>query len=235
MSEQEHKFQQWLDGQLSAKESQHFEQSIENDIELKQRLAAARFIEQQVHCYEQQPVPNWDRGQVFADKKSWWQWQGLSALSFAFSIFAIALVIFKVEVIQQDDGLLVNFGPSKNQQNTAEIDNLISQRLKEFASEQQLVMANYASDLKDDQQNNNLQLATYLLSATRQERQEDISSFIKYVNEQRTEDVVDQKLRFEQLKYAMENQALASKASRPAYPNMKLQNTSFNESQPEDK
>lgn len=235
MSDQEHKFQQWLDGKLTPQESQAFEQTINNDEQMKDRLASARLIEQQVYCYEQQTVPQWDRAQGFTDKKPWWQWQGLAALSFSFSIFAIALVLFKVEVIQQEQGLLVSFGGTSVQQGSVDVDKLITQRLKEFAGEQQLVMANYVNDLKDDQQANNLQLATYLLSATRQERQEDISSFIKYVNEQRTEDAVDQTLRYQQLKYAMENQAMTSNNTQTPYPNLKLQTTNFNESKPEEK
>ncbi|WNC73481.1 hypothetical protein RGQ13_05655 [Thalassotalea psychrophila] len=212
----DHEFKLWLDGKLSPEQSMQFEQDIADDEAMQQRLATARFIEQQVHCYEEQATPTWDRESTFlADSKPWWQWQGLPALSMAFSIFAICLVIFKVELVMQDSGLLVNFGGKSVQQNPVNVDQLINQRLKEFAAEQQVVMANYAADMKDDQQDNNLKLATYLMSASRQERKEDISSFVKFVNEQRDEDAIDQKLRFQKLEYALQSQSIENTLNSP--------------------
>lgn len=240
MSESEKLFQLWLDGKLTPEQSQNFEQRVANDDQLKQRLATARFMEQQVHCYEDKKVPLWDRASTFAtDKKPWWQWQGLPALSLACSVCAIALVIFKVEVAVQDDGLLVNFAgttnaATRNIDNQA-IDKLINQRLQEFAKEQETVLANYAGDLKTEQQDNNLQLVSYVLGTTRQERQQDMSSFIKYVNEQRDDDAIDQKLRYQQLKYAMQNQALEANWDKPKAGEPSLQNTNYIESNSQEK
>ncbi|WOH37569.1 hypothetical protein RI844_19745 [Thalassotalea fonticola] len=215
-NQKELEFQLWLEGKLSPSQSLKFEQDIADDEPMQQRLATARFIEQQVHCYEEQAVPAWDRESTFnSDSKPWWQWQGLPAMSMAFSIFAICLVIFKVELVMQDSGLLVRFGGEKSQQNTVEVEQLINQRLKEFAAEQQVVLANYATDMKDDQQDNNLKLATYLMSAARQERKEDISSFVKFVNDQRDEDSIDQKLRFQKLEYALLSQSIKNKLNNP--------------------
>ena len=215
-NQKDHEFKLWLDGKLSPEQSMKFEQDIADDETMQQRLATARFIEQQVHCYEEQDVPAWDRESTFnVESKPWWQWQGLPAMSMAFSLFAICLVIFKVELVMQDNGLLVNFGGNSAQHNSADVDKLINLRLKEFAAEQQVVMANYAADLKDDQQDNNLKLATYLMSAARQERKEDISSFVKFVNEQRDEDAIDQKLRFQKLEYALQSQSIDNKLNSP--------------------
>lgn len=228
----ERQFQRWLEGTLSSEESMQFEQDIVNNDAMESRLATARFIEQQVHCNEESAVPNWDRESTFtSDKKPWWQWQGIPAMSMAFSIFAICLVIFKVELVMQDNGLLVNFGGQNNQQSPVEVERLINQRLKEFAAEQQVVMANYSSELKSEQQDNNLQLATYLLTATRQERSEDISSFLNFVNEQRDEDVIDQKLRFQKLEYALQSQKLKNKMQTKNYQEPTYQKANF-EQQP---
>lgn len=226
MSKREQQFQLWLDGELTNEQSQQFEQRLDDDLAMQQKLATARFIEQQVHCYEQQSVPEWDRGATFStDKDRWWQWQGLPALSLSVSIFAIALVLFNVELVIKDKELLVNFG-GQSQQPAINVEQLIDQRLQEFATEQQVVMANYASDLKDNQQSNNLQLATYLLATTRGERQQDMSSFIKYVNEQRDEDAIDSKLRYQRLEYEMQNQAFASAINKTPE-KLKLQKTNF--------
>ena len=204
-------FQRWLEGELTAEQSVEFEQRAANDKELQQRLATARVIEQQVHCYEQAKVPDWDRHSTFdVDHTPWWQWHGLPALSMAFSVFAICLVVFKVELVSQDNGFAVNFGGGSEAFDSAQVDALVTERLQQFANEQELVMANYKSELKDSQQDNNLQLASYVLSATRQERNEDISDFIKYVNEQRSEDSIEQKLRFQKLEYKLQSQSLAT-------------------------
>ncbi|KGJ92417.1 hypothetical protein [Thalassotalea sp. ND16A] len=223
----EQQFQLWLDGKLSAEQSMQFEQSISDDDVLRQHLATARFIEQQVHCHEEHEVPSWDRSATFtSNKQPWWQWSGMPALSMAFSIFAICLVVFKVELVMQDNGLLVNFGGQSAKQLPGNVDALVNQRLKEFASEQQTVMAEYVKDIKDDQQDGNLKLATYLLTATRQERQEDMSGFIKYVNEQRDEDAIDQKLRFQKLEYTLQSQSIENRFAQPQMPLTK-QNINF--------
>ncbi|MEW6996729.1 hypothetical protein AADZ86_03350 [Colwelliaceae bacterium BS250] len=240
MSEQEKLFQLWLDGNLTAEQSQIFAQQVQDDEHLEQRLATARFVEQQVHCYEPKKVPAWDRASSFAsDKKPWWQWQGLPALSLACSVCAIALVMFKVEVAVQDSGLLVNFGGSATTAvasiDNQAIDNLINQRLQEFAKEQETVLANYAGNLKTEQQDNNLQLVSYVLGTTRQERQQDMSSFVKYVNDQRDDDAIDQKLRYQQLKYAMQNQVLESNWDKSKAAKQTLQKTNYIEPNSQEK
>lgn len=225
-------FQRWLDGDLSSEESMKFEQQIADSPQMQERLATARFIEQQVYCHEERAVPNWDRESTFTcDKQAWWQWQGLPAMSMAFSIFAICLVLFKVELVMQDSGLLVNFGGNSSQQLPVNVDQLINQRLKEFAAEQQVVMANYSSELKSEQQDNNLQLATYLLTATRTERSEDMSSFLNFVNQQRDEDAIDQKLRFQKLEYDLQSQ----KINNNGYQVPTLQKTNFQQSPVQEK
>ena len=66
-----------------------------------------------------------------------------------------------------------------------------------------MILANYTADIKVKQQENNLQLASYLMEASRKERKEDISSFIEYVNEQRTDDQFNNQLKFKQLERAL--------------------------------
>ena len=61
------------------------------------------------------------------------------------------------------------------------------------------MLANYATDFTANQQDSNLQLATYVIGAARQERKEDMSDFINYFNEQRKDESFNQKIKYQQL------------------------------------
>ncbi|WDE08346.1 hypothetical protein SG34_022170 [Thalassomonas viridans] len=170
----------------------------------------------QASLEEERPVPAWDRGSTFAgaEKSSWWQWPGLPVLSMACSFFAIALVLLKVELVIRDEGVLLTFVGSTQVQSQAQqqamVNSLVEQRLKEFASEQQVVLANYAADIVTRQQDNNLQLASYILDASRQERQEDIGDFIRYINDQRKDEKLEQKIKFQQLEHKIKLQTISN-------------------------
>jgi len=216
-------FEKWLDrSDLVDDEQSQSVQSNTNSHEdaiWQERLKTAQTVEHQVSLQTEHKVPHWDRSAAFeSDKSPWWQWGGLPAMSMAFSMFAMALVLFKVELVMKDDGVLLTFAGS-SQANVAEVsysqeeinglvDAKVDQKLQQFASEQQVILANYVADIKVKQQDNNLQLASYLMGATRQERKEDIGDFIQYVNDQRADDSLDNKIKFQDLKNEINYQSL---------------------------
>ena len=216
MSEQEQKFSDWLDGKSS---QTNYSDSGELDKAWQDREAMAQQLFHQAGLEEQKEVPAWDRGSTFSgvEEKPWWQWSGLPVLSMACSFFAIALVLLKVELVVQDEGVLLTFAGNSQLQTKAQqqalVNTLVEQRLKEFASEQQVVLANYAADIVTRQQDNNLQLASYILDASRQERQEDISDFISYINEQRKDEQLEQKIKFQQLEHKIKLQTISNTSS----------------------
>jgi hypothetical protein len=205
-------FIDYLDGKLSPKEKIKFEQSIANEPLWQQRLNTANFVENQAQTKVEQNVPSWNRTAAFvSNKQPWWQWQGLPAISMVFSCFALALVVFKVNIQVNDNGLLVNFGHTNSTEQalnkivTQQVSDKLNQQLRVFASEQQVILTNFSADLRLKQQADNLQLASYIMATSRKERNEDINDFIIYINEQNREDKLDQKLQLQQLKYAIEN------------------------------
>ncbi|MBA6230759.1 MULTISPECIES: hypothetical protein [unclassified Colwellia] len=218
----EQAFEKWLDRSDSLEDSfkETKNQKVRSNESAKEeriwqkRLKTAIAIEHQESLQAKQNVPEWDRAAAFeSDEVSWWQWGGLPAMSMAFSVFAVVLVLFKVEFVMNDNGMLLTFGdkqPSGYSQ--AEIETLVNakvdQKLQLFASEQQVVLANYAADIKVKQQDNNLQLASYLMGASRQERKEDIGDFIQYINDQRADDSLDNKIKFQQLESVINYQSL---------------------------
>jgi len=199
-SDQEHKFSQWLERKTSEKAQQIKEADCLGDQMWQDRMTTANFIAHHVDVNQEEEVPPWDRGATFTSEKlAWWQWRGLPALSFAFSCFAIALVLFKVELVVEDQGIMLSFSGGQHAKQQKDVEQLIDQKLQSFASEQQVVLANYAADIKVKQQESNLQLASYVIGAARQERKEDITDFINYINQQRADEKFDQNMKFKQL------------------------------------
>ncbi len=60
-------------------------------------------------------------------------------------------------------------------------------------------MANYRADMISKQQSYNLELASYILGASRQERKEDLGDFISFINAQIKGEQLSQKINFQQL------------------------------------
>lgn len=205
----EKEFAHWLEGRTSGQKSAASENDFNEDEIWQQRFETANSIAHQVDVTLEHEVPHWDRGAAFeSDKTPWWQWRALPAMSFAFSCFAIALVLFKVEVVVQPEGIVLSFADSYQQSQQADQDarlaQLVDQKLQTFASEQQVILANYASDIKVKQQETNLQLASYIMGASRQERKEDMNDFINYINDQRADEQFDQNMKFKQLEQAIQ-------------------------------
>ncbi|WP_371377313.1 hypothetical protein [Thalassotalea aquiviva] len=211
MSESDKQFQRWLEGKLSTDQSRRFEQSLDTDEFTKDRMATAKHIEQQVFAYEQLEVPAWDRGNAYeVGNHSSRFWPGWAPLSFIFSCLALVCVVFDVQVSFENQGFTVRVNSSQhiNQTDQGLSMQAFDDKLKAHALEQELVLADFASQMNQNIQANNLQLAQYLITTTRSERQEDIADFLKYVNQRQSEDALDDKLRFQRLEYQLQNQAL---------------------------
>ncbi|WP_448563613.1 hypothetical protein [Thalassotalea ganghwensis] len=199
----EKSFEQWLEDENVARDP-GLESTLADDKQWRDRLDVARHIKHHADVVDEQDVPTWDRGAAFhSEKKPWWAWSGMPALSMCSSVFAVLLVVFRVEFSVGNGQLNISFADSNQVKQQLLVEQMVDQKLQSFASEQQVVLANYAADIKVKQQENNLQLASYLMEASRKERKEDISSFIQYVNEQRTDDQFNNQLKFKQLERAL--------------------------------
>jgi len=212
-SDLEGKFADWLAEKTSSATStankpqnKNTDQDVGSDV-WQQRMNTASYLAHHVEVNGQESVPSWDRGQAFEqEKNTWWQWRGLPAVSLVLSFFAIALVLFRVELVIQEEGVMLSFSGNNQVMQDKKIAALVEQKLQTFASEQQVVLANYAADIKVKQQDNNLQLASYIMGASRQERKEDITEFINYVNDQRKDAQFEQTMKFNQIEQALRYQ-----------------------------
>jgi len=79
----------------------------------------------------------------------------------------------------------------------------VNRKLREFASEQQVILANYKAELSTRQEKNNLQLAGYVIASARSERKEDFTDFVSFINAQRKDEQLAQKIKFQQLEQAI--------------------------------
>ncbi|WP_057832199.1 hypothetical protein [Colwellia sp. TT2012] len=181
-------------------------------------------IAQQASTEIEQEVPNWHRAQAFEqhfqfDKTSqskainWGMWFGVPALSMACSAFAITVVMTFMpgEKVEQQafaqqalSHQVTAFIAQQVQQkwastSNADIEAIVNLKLREFAAEQQVILANYRADISIQQQSNNLALASYVIGASRKERKEDMSDFIHFINAQREDEQLTHKIKFQQL------------------------------------
>ncbi|MFT4938369.1 MAG: hypothetical protein ACI88A_001396 [Paraglaciecola sp.] len=177
----------WLDGQLSEQQRQQFEQRCVDDPSFAGQVETANMMNMQAESYRPQNVPQWDRLSTFdsVEKSKWWQWQGLSSLSFVVSSLAIVMVLSGMQIRMDDGAMTISFAAKQSSQ---EIDRLVEDRLREFQQNQQLVLNNYTQIMQQQQLDASTQLTSYLLNSSRQERREDFAELIKFVNEQRLDD-----------------------------------------------
>ena len=177
----------WMEGTLTPQQREEFEQLCVEDPVFSQQVAAANSMLVMAENYEAEPVPDWDAEATFSapQKPHWWQWQGLPALSFASSALAIVMVLTGVEVSVDEGSLTVSFAGKDNQQ---QVEQLVQAKLQAFQLEQQKALNTYAQSLQQQQLDASTQLTNYLLSSSRQERREDFAEFIKFINQQRSDD-----------------------------------------------
>lgn len=214
----EQRFSDWMAGKSDSPEPLAVNESVPNkeSILWQQRANTGQYLQHQITAPDHK-VPHWDRGAAFStDHRPWWQWQGLPVISMAFSMCAIALVLFKVELVIKDEGLLLSFAGNHAKQQSEQLSmtlaTIMDNKLQAFENKQQLLLANYTLEQNSKQQQSNLQLASYVIGATRQERKEDLTDFIRYINEERKEERFEQTIKFEQLDQAIYQQLETSQA-----------------------
>jgi len=177
----------WVEQQLSEPQQHEFEQRCVQDKDFGKQVQTYNLFAAQSEHYHRDEVPNWDRDSTFdmPQKAKWWQWQGLSTLSFATSMLAIVMVLTGLQVRMDDGAMTISFA---DKQSTQEIDRLVDDRLAQFQQVQQVALTEYTQAMGQQQMDASTQLTQYLLGASRKERREDFAELIKYVNEQRGDD-----------------------------------------------
>lgn len=179
----------WMDDQLDDKQREGFEAFMATDEVFASSVKACQSAMLQAEDFEVLDVPQWNKHKTFMSTSqqtnAWWQWSGLSVLSFGMSVVAVCLVLLKVDVQTGPDGMLISFAGKGSQ---ARIEQLVAQRLKEFEREQSAYLVDNVTQLRQDQQLAQTSTIQYLLNASREERREEFAEFIRFINQQRADD-----------------------------------------------
>ena len=168
-------------------------------------------ITQQANFEAEHEVPSWNRAAAFEQNSNsldakfettpWWHFQSFGGLAFATSLSIIALLSVYTNKGENLDQYTIAM--LVKEQVAQQLDVEVNRKLREFASEQQVILANYKVELSQRQETNNLQLAGYVMSATRSERKEDLTDFVSFINAQRKDEQLDQKIKFQQLEQSI--------------------------------
>lgn len=207
MRDLQQQFDDWLEGRLDDAQARHLHQQLlQHEPELAEMMENMGELQQHADAYVETDVPAWNREVTFQQHyvqrtepvlNKWFSFW-LPAGSMAFSVLALALVLLNVQVSTTAEGWQLAFGGGGNeltpQAMQQQIDQAVDARLAKFEDSQDAKLQQYASNLKHDftesLKTSTTQLASYVLATSRQERREDFSDFIKYVNNQREDDQV---------------------------------------------
>lgn len=185
--QQEALLAKWLDNALTQEERQTFEHWCIEDKEFAAQVQVANQVAMTAEQFDAPPLPNWDRNATFGfdEKPKWWQWQGLPAMSFATSAFAIVLVVSGFKFEMADGRLSMGFGSGPDEQQVAA---LVDEKINAYQQANQALFTQYVDALASQQQKSSAELTQYLLSSARTERREDFAELVKFINEQRSDD-----------------------------------------------
>lgn len=179
----------WMDDQLDEKQREEFETLMATDEAFSSHVRACQSAMLQADDFDALDVPQWDKRKTFISSfkqtESWWQWSGLSAVSFGMSVMAVCLVLFKVDVQTGPDGMLISFAGKGSE---ARIEQLVEQKLSAFKQEQAAYLVDNVAQIRQDQQLAQASTTQYLLNASREERREEFAEFIRFINQQRADD-----------------------------------------------
>ena len=204
----------WLDGKCVDEQMKSYWLADEKMAEI---YLAASQLKQKAAQVEPIAVPHWDAETTFVGqgKQSNWLTSFLAGFdpsprwSMAFSIVAMLMVLFNVELHFDDGKMTVAFAGNSQQQLKAQLEQQFEQRLAQYDREQQLLIATYFDDIQAKQQQDVTELASYLINASRQERKEDIGALVSYFNQQRSEDLSLNQQQLSQLVYQLQAQPKA--------------------------
>ncbi|WP_411360159.1 hypothetical protein [Pseudidiomarina salilacus] len=140
-------------------------------------------------------VPEWPRELTYRGRaqtqQRWWQRPLLPVASLACSLLAVLAVVSQLQIQVTEQGFSVHFGGGLSEQ---QLQAAVTEQVSKLQAEQQLQLANYAANLREDFRDDvaaaNQQLVNYVLTTNRSEREQDMEDLIRYVNAQREDDQV---------------------------------------------
>ena len=175
----------YLEGNLSPRQTQLIEQELQTSVELQDALSTLQTLHQGRQSWQDEPVPEWHRTGYLArrqkSKQGWLPW-----LSMATSFAAILLVLFRVEIVASNDGLHIGFGESTTR---VAMEQQSNDQLEAWRNELQAYVGHRLLEYENQQLRRDQQLMTTMLQVNTQQRREDLSQLTTFLAQQRNQDI----------------------------------------------
>ncbi|NVJ60416.1 MAG: zf-HC2 domain-containing protein [Gammaproteobacteria bacterium] len=190
----------YLDGTIEPTMARAIEQMLDQCDSCRDLYQSAVETQQLERNWQQQAVPSWHRTKfaVAQPAKNSFGWG--NRLSFAMSFFAIALVLFQVNVTSNNEGFSISFGGNNNK---AVIAEAVTEQFNQLASQQ----ADYIDARFEEQNiqriNDNKEMLETLMTSNRKERRQDLNILMASWLQQRD---LDQKSLNQRVDNVVDNQ-----------------------------
>ncbi len=161
------------DGRLSPSVREEVESHLNHCDDCAALLQDIWQMSQMTHRWENARVPSWRKQDTFFESSSW-QWPQMLAM--AASVLALVLVLMDVHITTTDNGITLARG------NGAAVTQQVEAQLASYADTQADLLNQRLDEYSDQQAANNQLMLTTLLQASRQERRDDMTSLVSYLN-----------------------------------------------------
>jgi len=186
----------FLEGSLAQNQRAEFDALCKSDRAFAEVVSNAESVRRGVDSFATPATPQWNKESTFFEQsvtRSGAKWFSLSSLAMATSACALLAVLTGAQLSFDDNSVALTF--SVNQSND-DVDTLVAQRVASALGEQreyyqqvnQTLFKEYAQALSTQQQQSSAELTQYLLASSREERKEDFSELLKFINDQRIDD-----------------------------------------------
>lgn len=191
-------FPDFLDEKLSEKEKQTVIDALESSIELQHALLSLKELRYGQEQWIDEEMPAWNRSAYMSRAKSksthWMNW-----LSLATSFAAICLVVFRVQVISNDEGYHISFGEQSEQ---VAFKKYANNYLDDLHAEQVAYLDHRFLEFENQQLQQNQLVLTSALEFNRDERKQDLNQLTSYFLQQRSSDLVKTQTQYKQILYS---------------------------------
>lgn len=196
LQEKEALFAAYIEGELTPDQQATFNALCESDNEFDERINNSNTFNRYAAGFSAPTPPRWNKEITFFEQnksRGWLQSFSLSGLAVAMSACALLAVLTGAQISIKDNGVALTFA---HETNASDVDALVSQKVAEALGEQreyyqvanQQLFKEYAQALSTQQQQSSAELTQYLLTSSREERKQDFSELLKFINDQRIDD-----------------------------------------------
>lgn len=196
LQEKEALFAAYIEGELTPEQQAMFNALCESDNEFAERINNSNMFNRYAAGFSAPTPPRWNKESTFFEKnesRGWLQSFSLSGFAVAMSACALLAVLTGAQISVKDNGISLTFAQETV---ASDVDALVSQKVAEALGEQreyyqvanQQLFKEYAQALSTQQQQSSAELTQYLLTSSREERKQDFSELLKFINNQRIDD-----------------------------------------------